>query len=571
MLGLCAMPLLLSRRYWQQPEIPRIVLLPIGLMLLVLVQFALGKIAYLGQALLFSLYMLWAALLIMLGHRLREEFGLPMLATVLAAFLLLGAELNALVGVLQHYRWHTFLDALVTVKIASAVYGSVAQPNHFASYITLGLISIGLLYSRGKLRAWQVLLLATPLLFVLVLSGSRSPWLYLLCMAGITFLWQRQKTSCLPPSTSGSASPAENGLPLALLRYSLLLLLSFGLMHFVVQIPWLAGSSSSVTSVGRMIEEGTASFSEGGDSSTRLHIWHEAWLMFTQFPLLGAGFGQFAWQHFQIAPLMRNTNVIGMYNNAHNLVIQIAVEMGLAGLLVLLGTLILWFWQLRSAQRTTCHWWGCGLLIVLAIHSLLEYPLWYAYFIGVAALTLGMLDSTTYRLKLTGVGRLSVAAILLLGVLSLSQTFRGYRNLESVVAMRPASAADESYSLRLRDGLGGLQSQILLQPYANVLMSSMIVTSADRLADKLVLNESVMRFLPLSQVVYREALLLALAGEQAEAQVQVERAIWSYPGDFPVVREELSSLALKDPGHFAALLEFALRKKEERQRAIYKR
>ena len=293
--------------------------------------------------------------------------------------------------------------------------------------------------------------------------------------------------------------------------------------------------------------------------------------MFTQFPLLGAGFGQFAWQHFQIAPLMRNPDVIGMYNNAHDLVIQVAVEMGLVGLLVLLSTLILWLWQLRSAQRTIYYWWGCCLLIVLAIHSLLEYPLWYAYFIGVAALTLGMLDSTTYRLKLRGVGRLSVAAILLLGVLTLSQTFRGYRNLESVLAMLPASATDESYSLRVRDGLGALQSQILLQPYANVLMSSMIVASADRLTDKLGLNESVMRFLPLSQVVYREASLLALAGEQAAAQVQVERAIWSYPGDFPVVREELRSLASKDPEHFAALLEFALQKNEERQRAIHTR
>src|SRR5512140_3586166 len=64
-LGLAAMLLLLTRGYWQAAEIPRIVLLPIAMMLLVVIQYALGKTAYLGQALLYTLYLMWAALLIM--------------------------------------------------------------------------------------------------------------------------------------------------------------------------------------------------------------------------------------------------------------------------------------------------------------------------------------------------------------------------------------------------------------------------------------------------------------------------------------------------------------------------
>ena len=542
-LGLCAMPVLVTQRFWQQPEIPRIVLLPIGLMLPVLVQFALGRIAYLDQTLLFTLYMLWATLLVMLGQRLREELGMPLLATVLAAFLLLGAELSALSGVLQHFRWRTPLDAVVTVKISAAVYGNVAQPNHFADYITLGLISLGLLRMSWRLRAWQAVLLATPLLFVLVLSGSRSVWLYLLCVTGIAFLWQRRDKSCLP-----------------LLHYSLLLILGFALMNGMVQLPLFAAGTSTAQ---RVIEGGTG-------NSIRLYLWHEAWLIFTQYPLLGAGFGQFAWQHFQLGPLLHATNINGLYNNAHNFVMQIAAEMGLAGLLVLFGTMTLWVRQAHAAQRSIYHWWGFALLAVLAIHSLLEYPLWYAYFLGVAAFTLGMLDGTSYRLELRGLGRLSVAAMLLLGLLSLSQMLPGYRNMEGLVAMRPASATDQQgYSQRVRDGLGAVYGQSLLRPYAELMMSGMIEPSAGHLADKLLLNESVMRFVPIGPVVYRESLLLALSGQQAAAKLQMERAIWSYPADFPAVREELRSFALNDPAHFAALLEFALQKNEERQRAIH--
>ncbi|MEQ1741545.1 MAG: Wzy polymerase domain-containing protein [Candidatus Nitrotoga sp.] len=543
-LGLCAMPLLVTKRYWLQPEIPLIVLLPIGLLLLGMMQFVLGRVSYFDQALLLALYLLWAALLMMLGQRLREEFGLPVLATALATFLLVGAELNALAGILQHYRWHTFLDAVVTVKISLAVYGNVAQPNHFANYITLGLISLGLLHMRSLLRAWHVALLAMPLLFVLVLSGSRSVWLYLLFMAGLAWLWQRRDKSCLP-----------------LWRYTLLLLLGFGLMHGVVQIPWLEGAAGGITTMRRLFGEGT-----GG--SIRLYLWQEGWQIFTQFPLLGAGFGQFAWQHIQLGPVLQNTAIVGLYNNAHSLVTQIAAEMGLVGLLILLGTLAIWLIQCGRAQRTVYHWWGYALLGVLAIHSMLEYPLWYAYFLGVAALTLGMLDTTTYRLKLPFLGRLSLGAILLLGVLSVVQMLQNYRNLEMFMGLRQAVSKD-GYSWR--ENLTAADAQVPLSPYFDLFMSGKINVDADYLADKRILNERVMSFAPIGVVVYREALLLALSGEQGAAQLQMERAIWSYPDNFQAALKELSALAQKNPEKFAALLEFALKKYEERQHAVHAR
>lgn len=544
MLGLGAMLLLLGKRYWQQPEVPRIVLLPIGLMLIIVAQFALDKVAYFSHTLLTSLYLMWAALLIMLGQRLREELGLPLLATVLAAFLLLGAELNALAGVLQHFRWPSLFGTVVASKGAGGLYGNLAQPNHYANYITLGLISLGLLRLRWQLHTWLVALLAAPLLFVLVLSGSRSSWLYLLFLTGLSFLWQRRDKSLRP-----------------LLYYSLLLLLGFAVMHALVQMPWLAGPAPVETTLERLT-------SQAGSSSIRFHVWREAGLIFSQYPLLGAGMGQFGWQHFLLGPTMHNTIIQGIYNNAHNLVMQIAAEMGLAGLFVLFGTLALWVRQVRGATHTLYHWWGYGLLAVLGIHSMLEYPLWYAYFIGVAALVLGMLDNTTYRLELRGVGRLSVAAILLLGVLSLLQVWQGYRLLSEMRYWRPASAADADFFRRVNEGLVATHRQALLQPYAELVMSNMIDVNADHLAAKRELNTSVARFIPTGPVAYREAFLMALSGEYSAAQLQMERSIWAFPAEFASEREKLRALAQKDPEHFAALLEFALKKYEEYQLAV---
>lgn len=549
MLGLCAMLLLVTQGFAAQGAIPRIALLPVALLLLVLLQTLLGKLAYFEQALLFSLYMLWVALLLLLGHRLRAEIGLPVLVTALATFLLLGAELNAVVGILQHYRWDTWFNAVVAEKTSSAIYGNIAQPNHFAHYITLGLISLGLLLARRILRAASVLLLTLPLLFVLVLSGSRSAGLYLITIAVLAYLWQR-----------------KNRVDKVLLHYALLLLLGFALMHWVVQLPWLAGASGSVTTVQRLL-------GEVGSGGIRLYLWRESWHIFSEFPLLGAGFGQFAWQHFLLLPQLQSSQINGLYNNAHNIVMQFAAEMGAMGLLILFGTLFAWLGQVMRVQLTIYHWWGYAALSVMGIHTLLEYPLWYAYFLGIAAIILGMLDERVVQIKFRSGARIAVIATLLFGVVTLMQLFYGYRALEYVLALRshPASAVTTKYTntvQEIRTTLQTLPAKSLLKPYTELLMSGWVESNAEQLESKRELNTRVMRFVPIASLVYREAWLLALAGKQSESQMQIERAIWSYPHEWAAAQKDLQSLAQKDPAHFAALLEFTLQKSKEIESAV---
>ncbi|MBI5007042.1 MAG: O-antigen ligase C-terminal domain-containing protein [Nitrosomonadales bacterium] len=481
----------------------------------------------------------------MLGQRLRTELGLPAVVTVLAVFLLAGAELNTLAGILQHYRWDTFLNPVITAKTSHAVYGNTAQPNHFANYVALGLISLGLLYMRFSMRVWQVALLAVPILFVLVLSGSRSSWLYLLFTLALAFLWQRRDKALRP-----------------LMFYSLILLLGFGLMHLVVQIPWLEGATGSITTTERL-------FGDNASGAIRAQLWREAALIFAQFPLLGAGFGQFAFQHLQLAAEMQNPNVTGLYNNAHNLVMQIAAEGGLLGIAILLGTLGMWFWQsvVRGAQYTLYHWWGYAVLAVLGIHSLLEYPLWYAYFIGVAAVMLGMFDTATHRLELRTLGRVSVAAMLLLGALSLGQLYLGYQKLENALVLRGMAAKDPAFVQRTRDEMLAVHEFTLLSSYSELFIASTMEPSADHVQEKLDLNGRALRFIPIASVAYHQVWLLALSDRPEEARAQLERTFWSYPHDYARARAELDDLARKDPARFSALLEFATQKYEEYRRA----
>lgn len=527
LLGVSVAALLLHGRLM----LPRIALLPVALIGVLLLQAALGMMAYLDQAWLYLMYLLFALLLMVLGAGLRDRIGLERLSVALAFFLLAGTELNALLGVLQQYRWHTPFDAFVVVKVGAGVYGNLAQRNHFADYIVLGLVSLGLLLQMNRLpKGWGVPL-AIPLLFVLTLSGSRSSWLYLIAML-LLALWGARD----------------------LLRYCALLLAGFALMHGVVQLPFMNGATESVNTVQRM-------FGTDESGGIRLYLWHEAWLMFKESPWLGAGFGQFAWQHFLLGPVLHRTQLTGLYNNAHNLVFQIAAEAGLIGLAALLVPLGLWLHGLRRAAMRAPHWWGYALLGVLAIHSLLEYPMWYAYFLAIAAFLLGAFDRVAWRIEPGRIGRMSTATLLLLGFLSLLQLKIGYQTIRGMLtAQRPAPVA-----IRVGDWP---HAGSVLSPYVVLLENAGREIGDGRIEDRIAQNGRLMRFIPTDQVVYRQAFLLAQAGRLEQAKRQLACAIWSYPGE-QQAHAQLVSLAEKDPAHFAALLEFEIQIEQELVSAIH--
>ncbi|NOT81667.1 MAG: hypothetical protein HOP01_02925 [Gallionella sp.] len=540
--GVLAMVLLLASDYWRTPVVPRIALLPIALLVLTMVQWLLGKIAYFDQALLYVMYFLFAALLILLGARLRDCMGLPKLAMGLALALLLGAELNAGIGIVQHYRWQSILDYVVIAKLSGVVYGNLAQPNHFANYIALGLISLGLLFQQKKFNLGYTILLALPLLFVMTMSGSRSSWLYLFWMTAMAWICGRRDVALKP-----------------LLRYTVMLILGFGLMHLLAQLQVMTAETGNVNTVGRIL-------AQQDDNNIRLYLWHEAALIFMRAPLMGVGFGQFAWQHFQLVPQLQPHNIVGLYNNAHNVMMQLAAETGLIGLLIFFAALGMW---LRAAWHITlsaAHWWGYAILGVLGIHSLLEYPLWYNYFLAVAAILLGMFDETRFHLKLRFIGRMSMAAMLLLSLIVLFQLRMGYQGMERMLAVNPASDVGSTSSAT--DTLTGLHRVPLLSPYAELFMSQRMAIDTQYLQEKLALNTRVMRFVPIGLVVYRQALLLAQDGQIEQAKTIWNQATWSYPSDLSVQQKNLTTLAAKDPAHFSALLEFALQKEQESVSAI---
>src|SRR6185436_11176003 len=181
------------RQSWLEDGVPALVAAPFGLILLIGLQAALGRVASAEQALLAVQYLAWAALLALLGRVLQRELGLDRAAETLAWFLLAGGLLSAAAGFIQLYDIQGPLGRVVSARGGSVIYGNLAQPNHFAAYLAMACASAGLLYARGRLHGAVAAACVFLILPALALAGSRSSWLYLSAFTALAALWHRAR------------------------------------------------------------------------------------------------------------------------------------------------------------------------------------------------------------------------------------------------------------------------------------------------------------------------------------------------------------------------------------------
>lgn len=543
-LGLAAALLLLKKALWREMALPAVALAPLGLILLLGLQVALERVPYPEQALTATLYLLWVALLIVLAHALRRELGLAVVAETLAWFVLAGGLLGALAGLLQHYQFSTPLDFLVARKGSAAVYGNLGQPNHYAAYMTLALASAIYLYGRGRLHGALAGACAALLLLMLGLSGSRSPWLYLGALTLLALLLH------------GWRGDTESR---RLAEFTLWLLPAFVVAQWAATLPFLTPEKGLlVTSAQRLFEMASG-------IEARLQLWQEAWDMFLAAPALGSGWGKFAWHHFLYLASTGATAAPGVFNHAHNIVLQLLAETGVTGALLVVGAAIAWAADLRNVKFDLEWWWLLALLAVMGIHSMLEFPLWYAYFLGLAALLLGLGAQRAITLRFAGAARLVAALVILAGWVNLLAVLGPYRDFERLVFLPERRSSPQLEGTVFAESIARVHREPLLAPYVELAVAYGITPSAERLQEKLDLNARAMHFAPVDVVVYRQALLLALAGERAAAVQQLEHSARVYPAELDNAVSELGELARRRPGEFAPLLELAAAKSAERR------
>lgn len=115
---------------------------------------------------------------------------------------------------------------------------------------------------------------------------------------------------------------------------------------------------------------------ESGDPDARTYIWEDAAYAADRYWPLGAGMGTFD-DVFQIDESLEHLTV-RRAGRAHNDYLEVAIEAGLPGLVLVAAwlSLLVWLsWRARSSPHRWIAWSGALALVVIAAQSVTDYPL----------------------------------------------------------------------------------------------------------------------------------------------------------------------------------------------------
>jgi len=298
----------------------------------------------------------------------------------------------------------------------------------------------------------------------------------------------------------------------------------------------------------------------GSALSIRLYLWHQALLMWSRAPLLGVGFGQYAGVFFEQAAELSRYHISNFDRNAHNALMQLLAETGLLGAGLVCAGLGTWLWGLRRHLAATAEtWWTMCLLSVLFVHSMLEYPLWHADFLGVAAILLGMGSERGLHLRLSALSRFAFPVMVAAGFFALGSVLHAYLDLEQLMYPRVLPKNREEVVAH-NEALLELHRDTLLAPYVEMTYAGIIVADRNNLRDKLALNRRVLRLMPLPELAYRQVLLLGLNGERDAALLQLDRSAAVFPYRLKDFVDAAEKAAQQEPG---ALGEIAKKAREK--------
>ncbi|MGI9133307.1 MAG: Wzy polymerase domain-containing protein, partial [Rhodoferax sp.] len=131
-------------------------------------------------------------------------------------------------------------------------------------------------------------------------------------------------------------------------------------------------------------------FADAEGCGGRRVLWANVLYLIGQRPWSGVGWGELDYAHFMAQyPGPRFCDIL---DNAHNLPLHLAVELGVPLALLVCLAALAWVWRARPWRETDAtRQLAWGVLALLLLHSMVEYPLWYGPFQLAGALSLWLL------------------------------------------------------------------------------------------------------------------------------------------------------------------------------------
>jgi hypothetical protein len=320
------------------------------------------------------------------GAWAQRESQVRMLASVWC----IAAVVSTVMALLQYFALTGSLTPWVSATDAGTAYANLRQRNQFASLTAIG-FAVALWQVRRGVPLAYTLGLAVCFGIGNAASASRTGLVEFLGLAALAVLWpNRSRAQALVASA-------------AIAAYALA----------AVALPWLLSLASDASGVS-VWERVTGPEACG----SRSILWSNIAHLIRERPLAGWGWGELDYAH--LMTLYPGARFCDILDNAHDLPLHLAVELGLpvalfaaaaaAGCLLRARP-----WREAGSDRQLA--WG--VVAIVLMHSLLEYPLWYAPFQIALGLAIGMLWPRDSVLSLRA-GQGLVAPVALVALLAYS-------------------------------------------------------------------------------------------------------------------------------------------------------
>jgi O-antigen ligase len=295
-----------------------------------------------------SLIVPFVVLFLLAGLKERERDLLP-------AVLLVAIGASMLMGLLQ-FSGVVFHNPLIN-DTPGQVYGTFANRNHFALWLALGIVlAPAWAFLNGQRSPWRSsVALALVLLFSLTIlaTGSRAGMLLAVVAIGLT----------LPLTWRGLRKVMRRRAP----RWAIPALI-VSIVGVIAVLALIAVEADRAVSIDRAFELDAM-------QDMRVRGWPVVVAMIKEYFPWGSGFGAFD-------PVFRISEPLyllkpGYFNHAHNDFLEIVLEGGLPGLLLLTCGIL--YWLMASAQA----WFtrgndtaklGSALIFLILLGSIPDYP-----------------------------------------------------------------------------------------------------------------------------------------------------------------------------------------------------
>lgn len=324
----------------------------------------------------------------------------PWMTRVVVCAWAAAAVLSAVIGLLQYLGASAAFGVWVNHPQLGEAYGNLRQRNQFATLLGIGLLTLIRLTTQAQShttdslahqvpdriridarmkasthKRWSAPFGSLPTLILLAAllgaanaaSSSRTGLLQLLLTTGVALWWLR-----------GRVRHDRYAIQLVLVAA----LLTYGLATLL--LPAWIGLDPFATGAWARLRAGDAV------CASRLTLWRNVLHLIVQKPWLGWGWGELDYAHF--ITLYPGTRFCDILDNAHNLPLHLAVELGVPVALLLCGSAAWLIWRTQPwHEKNPTRQLAWGVLAVIGLHSLLEYPLWYGPFQMAAGLSVWLL------------------------------------------------------------------------------------------------------------------------------------------------------------------------------------